>query len=273
MSKRLKQMMKYPILIVFSLIALYPIYLMFLSSVKPNLEILTAPLSFPKEFTLENFAVVWEKVNFSSYVWNSVYVSALSIFFILFFSSLAAFYLSRYDFKWNAFILFFFMLGLMIPMKLAILPLYMMMLKLGLLNSLNSLVIVYIAGNVPFAVFVFYGFFRSLPKDLDQSARLDGCNEFQIYYKIILPLMRPSLAIVGIVNLIGVWNDFFYPLIFIHDDAKNTIPLGMLSLFGEYDTQWNLLFAGLTISSLPMIVAFLLASKQFIEGLTTGAVK
>src|SRR4051812_22546605 len=110
MSNSVKQMAKYSILIVFSFIALYPIFLMFLSSVKPNLEILTAPLSFPKEFTLENFAIVWDKVNFGSYVWNSIYVSALSIFFILFFSSLAAFYLSRYDFKWNAFILFFFML-------------------------------------------------------------------------------------------------------------------------------------------------------------------
>lgn len=273
MLRKFKQPFKYFILIFFTFIALYPIFLMFISSVKPNIEILTAPLSLPKVMTFDNFVMVWEKVNFGSYIWNSVYVSALSIFLILFFSSLAAFYLSRYDFKWNSFILFFFMLGLMIPMKLAILPLYMMMLKLGLLNSLNSLVVVYIAGNIPFAVFVFYGFFRSLPKDLDQSARLDGCNEFQIYYKIILPLMRPSIAIVGIVNLIGVWNDFFYPLIFIHDDAKNTIPLGMLSLFGEYDTEWNLLFAGLTISSLPMIIAFLLASKQFIEGLTSGAVK
>lgn len=273
MKKGIKQSLKYVVLIFFSFVALYPIFLMFISSLKPNIEILTSPLSLPKEITFQNFVTVWDKVNFSSYVWNSIFVSSASIFFILFFSSLAAFYLARYDFKWNPFLLFFFMLGLMIPMKLAILPLYMMMLKLGLLNSLLSLVVVYIAGNVPFAVFVFYGFFRSLPKDLDQSARLDGCNEFQIYYRIILPLMRPALAIVGIVNLIGVWNDFFYPLIFIHDDSKNTIPLGMLSLFGEYDTQWNLLFSGLTISSLPMIVAFLLASKQFIEGLTSGAVK
>ncbi|GIN40217.1 MULTISPECIES: carbohydrate ABC transporter permease [Heyndrickxia] len=273
MIKRFPQTIKYTILLIFSFLALYPVFLMIVSSFKSNLEILTSPLGLPKSFSLENYLTVWNKVNFSGYLWNSIYVSALSIFLILFVSSLAAYYLSRYAYKWNTYILFFFMLGLMLPMKLAILPLYMIMMKLNLLDSLSSLVIIYVAGGIPFAVFVFYGFFRSLPKDLDQSARLDGCNEFQVYYKIILPLMKPPLAIVGIVNLISVWNDFFYPLIFIHDDDKSTIPLGMLTLFGEYDTDWNLLFSGLSISSLPMIIAFLFASKQFIEGLTSGAMK
>jgi raffinose/stachyose/melibiose transport system permease protein len=149
----------------------------------------------------------------------------------------------------------------------------MIMLNLHLLDTLQALVIVYVAGGIPFAVFVFYGFFRTLPRELDQSARLDGCNGFQVYYKIVLPLMRPALATVGIVHLIGVWNDFFYPLIFLKSDELSTIPLGVLTLFGEYDTEWNLLFASLTISSLPMIVAFLFAAKQFMEGMTSGAVK
>jgi raffinose/stachyose/melibiose transport system permease protein len=273
MAARFSQYAKYLILLFFSFLMLYPVFLMISSSLKSNLEILTSPIGLPQTFSFQNYVEVWEKVSFGSYIWNSVYVSALSVFLILFLSSLAAFYLSRFSFRWNPFVLFFFMIGLMLPMKLAILPLYMIMLQLKLLDTLTSLVIMYVAGGIPFAVFVFYGFFRTLPTELDQSARLDGCNSFQVYYKIILPLMKPALATVGIVHLIGVWNDFFYPLIFLKSEELSTIPLGVLALFGEYDTEWNLLFASLTISSLPMIVAFLFASKQFIEGLTSGAIK
>ncbi len=246
---------------------------MITSSFKTKLEIFTSPLSLPTSFSFQNYIDVWDKVNFSGYFWNSVIVSVLSVTIVIFVSSLAGFYLARYSFKWNGAVLFFFMVGLMLPMKLAIIPLYLIMRDFGLLNSIFSLVFVYCAGGIPFAVFLFYGFFRTIPKDFEHSARLDGCNEFQVYYHIVLPLMKPPIAIVGILNLVNVWNDFFYPLIFIRSEESRTIPLGMLTLFGEYDTEWNLLFAGLTISSLPLLIAFLIASRVFIDGLTSGAMK
>lgn len=246
---------------------------MIMSSFKSNLEIFTNPLGLPTSFSLDNYKEVWHVVKFSDYIWNSIFVSAASVFIVLLVSSMAGYYLSRYDFKWNPYILFFFMVGLMLPMRLAIIPLYITMLNLGLLNTHASLIFVYVAGGIPFAVFIFYGFFRTVPRALEESARLDGCNDFQVYYKIVLPLMRPAISIVAIVNLVNVWNDFFYPLIFIRAEELKTIPLGMLTLFGEYDTQWNLLFAGLTLSSLPMIIAFLFASRQFMDGLTQGALK
>lgn len=267
------QLMKYIALLIVTIVIFYPIFLMIISSFKSKMEIFTAPLQLPESFNLENYLIVWEKVNFSGYFWNSLVVSFFSVFIVLFVSSLAGFYLARYHFKWNPLILFFFMIGLMLPMKLAIIPLYLLMMKLGLLDTLLSLILVYVAGGIPFAVFLFYGFFSTLSKDLEQSARLDGANDFQVYYKIVLPLMKPSIAIVGIINLVNVWNDFFYPLIFIRSVEYRTIPLGMLTLFGEYDTEWNLLFAGLTISSLPLLIAFLFASRTFIDGITQGAVK
>ncbi|CAG7618734.1 Diacetylchitobiose uptake system permease protein NgcG [Paenibacillus solanacearum] len=273
MALRLQQSLKYIILSFFALVSIYPIFLMIASSFKSKQEITTKPLALPTRFSLENYVTVWKEIHFADNFMNSVFVSVVSVLLILLVSSMAAFYLSRYSFRWNGALLFFFMLGLMLPMKLAISPLYMMMLKLHLLDTYASLIIVYVAGHISFAVFVFYGFFSTLPKDLDQSARIDGCNDFQVYYKIVLPLMRPALATVSIVDLIGIWNDFFYPLIFIKSAELNTIPLGMLTLFGEHDTDWNLLFCGLTLSSLPMIIAFLLASKQLIEGMTSGAVK
>jgi len=267
------QFLKYIILVFFTFIFGYPIFLMFASSFKENVDIFTKPLSLPSSFNLDNYIEVWNVVNFSDYVWNSIMVSSASVFIVLFVSSMAGYYLARYKFKWNPFLLIFFMIGLMLPMKLAVIPLYMTMLKLGLLDTLFSLIFIYVAGGIPFAVFLFYGFFRTVPQALEDSARLDGCNDFQIYYRIVLPLMKPAVSIVGIINLINVWNDFFYPLIFIRTDSLSTIPLSMLTLFGEYDTQWNLLFAGLTLSSLPMIIAFLFASRQFMDSLTEGAVK
>ncbi|MBD2846345.1 carbohydrate ABC transporter permease [Paenibacillus sp. IB182496] len=273
MAHRLQQLTKYVLLLLFSFISLYPIFLMFLSSFKTSQEITRSPLGMPHSISLDNFIEVWHKVQFSDYLLNSVLVSVFSLLIILLVSSMAAFYLSRYNFRWNGALLFFFMLGLMLPMKLAISPLYMQLLKLGLLDSLAGLVVVYVAGHISFAVFLFYGFFGTLPRDLDQSARIDGCNDFQVYYRIILPLMRPAIATVAITDLIKVWNDFFYPLVLIKSTGKGTIMYGMLRLFGEYDTEWNLLFSGLTLASLPMIIAFLFASRQFIEGLTAGAVK
>jgi len=273
MKLRLRQTLTYAVLLLFALIAIYPVFLMIMSSFKSKLEIITSPLGMPSGFSLENYVTVWNKVRFSDYFLNSVFVSAVSLILILFVTTMAAFYLARYSFRWNRPLLFFFMLGLMLPMKLAISPLYMLMLRLNLLDTLVALIIVYVAGHISFAVFVFFGFFRSLPKDLDQCARIDGCNDFQVYYKIVLPLMRPAIATVSIVDLISIWNDFFYPLIFIRSTELGTIPLGMLTLFGEYDTEWNLLFCGLTLSSLPMLIAFSFASRQFIEGMTAGAIK
>lgn len=271
--KQIQQILRYAILIFASLISLYPVFLMITSSFKTKTEIMTNPLAMPGSLSFTNYVEVWEKVKFSSYFMNSVLVSTISVISILVVASLGAFYLTRYKFKWNTFLIVFFMFGLMIPMKLAITPLYMLMIKLHLVDTHLSLIILYTAGNISLAIFIFYGFFRTLPAEYDQSARIDGCNGFQVYYKIILPLMRPAIATVGIVTLIGVWNDFFYPLIFLKTTELNTIPLGLMSLFGEYDTEWNLLFSGLTLSSLPMLIAFAFASRQFIEGLTAGGVK
>lgn len=144
---------------------------------------------------------------------------------------------------------------------------------LGLTNSLWSLIFIYTATGIPLSVLILTGFFRTMPKELEEAARIDGCSDIKVFWHILMPLMRPALATVGIISFIQAWNDFFFPLIFIQDEMKKTIPVGMLTLFGEYSTDWSILFAGLTLSSLPMIIIFLLASKQFMEGLTAGSVK
>lgn len=264
---------QYALAYLFVLVALYPIVLMVASSFKTNMEIFANPLSLPQSFSLDVYRKLWEAVPFGDFLLNSVIVSVTSVVLIAVFSAMAAFYVARFSYRWTGVLYFFFLVGLMIPIKLGIVPLFLLMKNLGLLNSLWSLILIYTASGIPISVFILTGFFRTLPVELEEAARIDGCNHFQVFWRVLLPLIRPALGTVVIINFISAWNDFFFPLIFIQEDALKTIPVGMMVLFGEYETDWSLLFAGLTLSALPMIVVFLLASRQFMEGLTAGAVK
>ena len=263
----------YIIAFAFASISLYPIVLMVLSSFKPSAEIFMNPLSFPKSFSLDTYRRLLEEVPFGTYFFNSVFVSVVSVLLILVTTSLAAFYIARYTFWWNNILFFFFLMGMMIPIKLGIVPLFILMKDLGLLNSLWSLIFMYTAGGIPLSILILTGFFRTMPVELEEAARMDGASDLRILWSVLIPLIRPALGTVMIINFISSWNDFFFPLIFITDEMKKTIPVGMLSLFGEYSADWGTLFAGLTLSSLPMIILFFVASKQFMDGLTAGAVK
>jgi len=167
----------------------------------------------------------------------------------------------------------FFLAGIMIPIRLGILPLFLLMRDLNLLNTHWSLVLTYAASGMPMSVFLLTGFFKTIPKDLEYSARIDGCSDLQIFYRIMLPLVRPGLATVTIVNFVPWWNDFFFPLLFIQSDHLKTIPLGMTIFFGQFMTDWGMLFAGMVIASVPLLVLYLAMSRQFISGLTAGALK
>ncbi|USG64469.1 carbohydrate ABC transporter permease [Brevibacillus ruminantium] len=273
LSKISSRSLQYVFAYLFVLVSLYPIVLMVSSSLKTNAEIFTNPLSLPGSFHFDTYRKLWEAVPFADFLINSAVVSVTSVVLIAVSSSMAAFYLARFSYRWTGWLYFFFVMGLMIPVKLGIVPLFLLMKKLGLLNSLWSLILIYTASGIPISVFILTGFFRTLPVELEEAARIDGCNHFQVFWKVLLPLIRPALGTVVIINFIHAWNDFFFPLIFIQKDTLKTIPVGMMVLFGEYETDWSLLFAGLTLSALPMIVVFLLASRQFMEGLTAGAVK
>ncbi|CAN7591471.1 carbohydrate ABC transporter permease [Paenibacillus sp. LjRoot56] len=264
---------QYLIAILFTILSLFPILLMLMSSLKSNIDILKNPFSLPTSPNFKAYVKLLDQLPYFTFLTNSIIVSVTSVLLILMFGSLASFYLARYSYRWNGALFFYFLLGMMIPIKLGIIPLFMLMKSLSLFNSLWSLILVYIAIGIPMSVLILTGFFRTLPKELEESARIDGSSELGIFVKILIPLMRPALGTVMIMNFITVWNDFFFPLIFIQEEAQKTIPIGMMALFGEYSTDWSMLFAGLTLSSLPMIMLFLLSSKQFMEGMTAGAVK
>jgi raffinose/stachyose/melibiose transport system permease protein len=256
-----------------SILMLYPIVVVLLSGFKTTAEIYSTPFALPASFSLANLTTIWEQTRFPRYLINSAIVTVSSVTCILVVGTLAAYALARYRFRGNELIYLFFLSGLMVPLKLAIIPLFIQLTSLGLIDTHFGLILVYTAMGLPSAVFILTGFLRTLPFELEESARIDGASEGRIMWSIMLPLARPAMVIAGIHNAVPIWNDFFFPLVMVQTDALKTLPQGLTIFMGEYNTDWGVLFAGLTLAALPMTLVYMALSRQFIAGLTHGAVK
>ena len=261
------------ILIIYAVSIFFPILLMLLTSLKGNREIFTNPYGLPHIFNLDNYIKLIKISNYLVYFRNSIIVAVTSIFLILIISSLASFVIAKYRFIGDRFLYFYFIAGLIIPIKLGTIGILKTMITLHLFDNIASLVIVNVAMGIPFGVFVLTDFIRMIPEELSNSARIDGCSEPKIFYKIIVPLIRPALAAVAIINFIPIWNDFWFPLVLIRSDNMKTIPLATALLYGQYETNFGLIFAVLSMASLPVIIFYLILSRQFIKGLAAGALK
>lgn len=263
----------YAILTFWSFVVLFPIWTMIVNSFKPKRDIFRDPFGLPKTWTLEGYQNALSAGRFDLYFRNSLIVTVTSIVLILFLGSLAAYALARWKSRLANIIYIFFVLGLLIPIRLGTLSIIEIVKALGVNDTLAGLIPVYVAMGIPIAILVLTVFIRSLPKDLIDAASIDGASEWQIYRTIIVPLIRPAMATVAIFNLIPVWNDFWFPLILVRQEAARTVPLGVSLLFGQYQTNWNNILSALSLASLPIIILYLLMASQFIKGLTAGAVK
>jgi len=258
---------------VLAAVFLYPVVLMVFSAFKSTPEMFRNPFGLPETWSLDTFVEVWRRASFGTYLRNSLLVTGASAALLLLCAAPAAYALARYRFRLQTFLFLFFLAGIMIPIRLGILPLYILMRDLNLLDTPFSLIFTYAASGMPMAVFLLSIFFRNLPRELEDAGRIDGASETQIFWRIMLPLVRPGLATVVIVNVVPWWNDFFFPLLFIQSDTWKTIPLGMQIFFGQHMTNWSLVFSGMVLASLPLLIIYLVMSRQFIAGLTAGAVK
>ena len=256
-----------------TMLILYPMVMMGLSAFKSTREIFRNPFGLPEVWSLANFVRVWEQTNFPLYFRNSLVVTAGAVALILLLGVMASYALARYEFRGNELLYLFFLSGLMLPLKLAVIPLFIQLKAMGLTNSHLGLMCIYAAEGLPSAVFILTGFLRTLPRELENAARIDGASELQILWSVMLPLIRPALVIVAIYNLVPVWNDFFFPLVFLQRESLKTLPLGLTVFMGQYSTDWAVLYAGLTIAALPVIALYVILSRQFIAGLTAGAIK
>lgn len=272
-QSRINTLAIYFILGVWSLIVLFPLYTMVANSLKRQRDIFRNPFSLPWPLEFDGYLTAWSDGRFDLYFRNSIFVTTVSLFLIVFLGSLAAYALANWRGRWSTGIYILFIAGLMIPIRIGTINLFQIVQALGLTDTVFSLIPVYTAMGLPIAVFVLTAFIRSIPHELIDAAYVDGASEWRIYYSIILPLVRPALATVIIFNLIPIWNDLWFPLIFIRAEDQRTVILGVSLLFGQYQTNWTRILAALALSALPILILYLLMSKQFIKGLTAGAVK
>ncbi|MFC6964248.1 carbohydrate ABC transporter permease [Halocatena marina] len=252
---------------------LVPILLLLVTSVKSKTEIFTDPLALPQELQIENYANAWTTGGFDHYFMNSVIVVSVALVLILLLSSLAAYALVQFDFPADDFLLVFFLAGFMIPPQVLLVPLYTIMNALNLLNTYFSLIFAYVAFGLPFSVFLLRQFFVTIPDTYAEAARMDGCTELQVFFRIYLPLSMPALAAVAIYQFVFLWNEFLYAIIFITDDAKRTLPAGLMAFQGQYAGDWAQLAAGIVIAVTPTVIFFLLFQRQFMRGISMGTTK
>jgi raffinose/stachyose/melibiose transport system permease protein len=263
----------YGMLAICMIVVLYPLYIMIITSFKSNLEVLKKPLSLPSHWSFSAYSKVLELSNYVMLYKNSILITAVSLSMILLVSLLASYPLSRFQFRFNRLIYFYFIIGVMLPIRLAVVDLFGLLQSLNLYDHLEGLILVYSAMGIPFSILIITGFMQGLPREIEESAKMDGCNDTRLLWVIITPLVRPALATAAIYNFMPIWNDFYFPLIFLKSEALKTVPLGTAIFFGQYQTQWPTVFAALTMSVLPPLLFYLLLSKNFIKGLTAGAVK
>ena len=261
------------VLIFWTFLVLFPLWTMIVNSFKFKFDIYTDPFGLPKKWNFESYVSVITDGDFFLYFRNSLFVTLGSIFLVLLFGAMASYALVNWKHKASRFLYLFFIAGMMLPIKIGSIRLLQLIKGLGLLNTLWGLFPVYTAMGLPIAVFVLTEFIRQIPAELTEAAVIDGATRNKVFTIIILPLLRPALATVAIYNLIPFWNDLWFPLIFINQDAHKTLLLGVTRLFGQYMTDWSRILAVLTLSAISVLVLYLTMSKNFIRGLTAGAVK
>jgi raffinose/stachyose/melibiose transport system permease protein len=261
------------VMAIYVLLIIYPLFNMVISSFKTNRAILSTPFSLPSSFSFTNYKNVWIDRGFSRYFANSLMVTTVTMTLVLLFGSMASYGISRYSYRLNTLVYMLFLSGIMLPLKAAIIPLFLLIRSLGLMNKPLSVIFIFMAMGLPSTVFILSGFMKAIPLELEYAAKIDGCNDFAIYRLIVMPMVAPAIALVTIYNAVPIWNDFFFPLVFLQSDKVKTLPVGLSTFFGQHSTNWSLLFTGLSIAILPMLILYLFMSKYFIKGMTAGAVK
>jgi raffinose/stachyose/melibiose transport system permease protein len=252
--------------------ALAPLVIMALGSLRTEQSLADSPIGFPLHPAFENYAKAWSEGGFSAYFINSIVVTVGSVALGTGVAVLAAYPLARYRFRGRGLLTAYFLAGLMLPIRLGIVPVFYLLNSIGLIDSRIGLICVYAASGVPFGVFVLTAFFRALPNELEEAARIDGAGELRVFGQIMVPLVRPALTTVALFQFIPLWNDFFFPLVLVEDD-KYTLPVGLTRFVAEFEAAHAQLYAGLVITTIPLVLLFLLATKQIIAGLTAGMTK
>lgn len=258
----------------YALVQIYPIFWLFLFSFKNNEDIFAGNvLGFPKMWHFSNYATVFTSGNVGLYLLNSTIVTAATIAVSTVLLSTSAYAIVRMHWKLSGVFLTYVLLGIMVPIHATLLPMFVILRKMHLLNTYLALIIPYVAFALPIGIFILTGFIRNIPKEIEESACIDGCNIYQIFYHIVAPLLRPAIATVAIFTFLSSWNELMFANTFISSDKLKTLTVGIMSLSGAHNTDWGAIGAGLMIATVPTLVIYCFLSEQVQKSLIVGAVK
>ncbi|BBI31380.1 carbohydrate ABC transporter permease [Cohnella abietis] len=263
----------YGFMIVLSCFYFYPMIWLVLSSFRENRDIFTSPFKFPDHINFQNWVDAWKIGHISTYATNSVIVTSLTVIFILLFASMAAFSFSKLRFRGSNGLLMLFVIGLFMPLQSFFIAQSYIFDRLNLKDSYMGLILPYIGVGLPLAVFLLKSFLDSIPKDLIEASRIDGCNDRILFTRIILPLLGPGLATVAIFSSLNAWNELLLAMLYIQNDDLKTLPVGLLAFSSRYVTNYKLLFSALSLITIPMILAYVFFHKHIVSGLTEGSLK
>lgn len=252
-----------------ALVFLFPIYILVNLAVRQPSDT-SSPVMPTLEPTLANFAEAWERGGLGGAIANSAIVTVVSVLLIVLVSALAAYPIARLTARWSSVAFYGFMIGLLLPFQLAMIPLYQTMRDLGLLGTVLPLIIIYAGMRVPFSIFLYVQFLRQIPLDYEEAAAIDGCSRPQAFRRVVFPLLRPVTGTVIILNGLFVWNDFLTPLLYLSGTSNQTIPVAIYSFVGQYTSEWELVFAALIIGALPVLIAYFFMQKSLIQGFASG---
>ena len=259
-------------LLLFAFLILYPLYWMVISSLKSYDEIYNNVWGLPSVWHFENYSTAWS-LGISSYFTNSLIVTLATIILVVIIGSMAAFTLSRYKSKWINISLIFIIGGLMMNPQVALIPLFELLTWMDLINTRWALILTYVAYRLPLTIILIRAFFLSIPKELEESAIIDGCSEFGIYTKIYLPLSIPIIVTTIVLTAFFAWNEFLFATIFVDSNILKTIPSGLMNFRDALRTDWGVLLAGMVIASIPMIILLVVLQQYLVRGLSEGSVK
>ena len=261
------------VLTLLAAIVIYPFVMMVIVSLKTKANFMDDPLGLPRVWTLENYLVVFQKGDILTAFRNSLLITSLSLSGQILFGSLAAYALSKMNFKKSKLFSSAFLAPMIFPVYTVIIPLYLVFRRLGLVNNIFGLVLVYVASGLPLVIFILTSFMKTIPYQISESAFVAGASHFRVYYRIILPLIKPAIATTVVVSGLSIWNDFFLPMIMMTNRKLATLPLKVFLFVGQYNNVWTSICACLIILVVPILIVYVFLQSQIISGIVAGSVK
>ncbi len=274
-QERISRASVHAVLLAYTALALFPLILIFINSLKSRKAIFSDPLGLPlgESYTAEGYLSVLTHSDFPLYFGNSFVITGVALFLILLFGAMAAHALSEYRFPGDTFLGLYLIVGIMVPIRLGTVALLDMIVSMNLANTLTALILIYTAQGLPIAIFIFTEFLRSVSREIKDSARIDGLSEYRIFLEVVVPLVRPVIATVAVFSMIPIWNDLWFPLIISPGESTRTVTLGVQQFIGQYTVDWGAVLAALSVAIVPVLIMYVIFSRQLIRGITAGAVK